>query len=71
MHEEFRTILYSIGDGVLTVDINGRIKNMNNTAEKLTGWNEQDAKNKLFEEVFKIINEETRNIVENPVKKSI
>ena len=68
-HEEFRTILYSIGDGVLTVDINGRIKNMNNTAEKLTGWNEQDAKNKLFEEVFKIINEETRNIVENPVKK--
>ncbi|MCX6170334.1 MAG: PAS domain S-box protein [Ignavibacteriales bacterium] len=68
-HEEFKTILYSIGDGVITTDIGGRIKQMNHTAEELTGWNENDAKGKLFDEVFSIIDDVTRNKVENPITK--
>ncbi|OFX83809.1 MAG: hypothetical protein A2X00_09990 [Bacteroidetes bacterium GWE2_32_14] len=67
--EEFRATLYSIGDGVITTDKKGLIKQMNGIAENLTGWNEKDAKGKKMEDVFQIINEETRNIVENPVKK--
>lgn len=68
-HEEFRTILYSIGDGVITTDINGRIRQMNHTAAELTGWSEKDAEGKPFEEVFNIIDDVTRNKVENPITK--
>ncbi|MDP3359374.1 MAG: PAS domain S-box protein [Lutibacter sp.] len=69
VQEEFRTTLYSIGDGVISTDLSGRVKNMNDAAEKLTGWKETDAIGKDSTIVFKIINEETRSKVENPVKK--
>jgi hypothetical protein len=62
-------VAYSIGDAVITTGLNGLIKNMNLAAEKLAGWNESDAKGKKLEEVFHIINEETRLQVENPLKK--
>jgi len=67
--EEFKTTLYSIGDAVITTDMNGLVRNMNPVAEKLTGWIESEAKNKELEKIFQIINEETRNKVENPVHK--
>ncbi|MDH7605638.1 MAG: PAS domain S-box protein, partial [Melioribacter sp.] len=66
---ELRTTLYSIGDGVIAVDTNGLVTIMNAVAEKLTGWKEEEAKGKPLEEVFKIINEETRKSVENPVRR--
>ncbi len=66
--EEFKTTLYSIGDGVITTDKNGIVKQMNPLAEKLTGWSEADAKGKSLENVFNIINEQTRQGVVNPVK---
>jgi PAS domain S-box-containing protein len=65
----FRTTLYSIGDAVITTGITGCIKNMNPTAEELTGWQESKAIDKKLEEVLKIIDEETRNSIENPVEK--
>ena len=68
-HEEFRTILYSIGDGVITTDMEGNVKQMNPVAEELTGWNETEANGKRIEEIFKIITEVTRVKVENPVHK--
>lgn len=69
--EEFKTTLYSIGDGVITTDKHGLIKNINSIAEKLTGWSESDAINKPVAEVFKIVNEETFNLVDSPVDKVI
>jgi PAS domain S-box-containing protein len=66
-HEEFRTILYSVSDGVVTTDLNGRVKIMNHSAAKLTGWNEAEAKGKHVNEVFTIIREDTRAIVECPI----
>lgn len=66
---ELRTTLYSIGDGVIAVDVNGLVMIMNPIAEQQTGWKEEDAKGKPLEEVFKIINEETRKSVENPVRR--
>ena len=68
-HEEFKIILYSIGDGVITTDTNGCVKRMNSVAEQLTGWKEEDASGKKIEEVFRIINEESRLKVENPIFK--
>ena len=67
--EEFKTTLYSIGDAVITTDMNGLIRNMNPVAEKLTGWNENEARGTELEKIFQIVNEETGNKVENPVHK--
>ncbi|MBP7497962.1 MAG: PAS domain S-box protein, partial [Bacteroidales bacterium] len=67
--EEFKTILYSIGDAVITNDKNGKIKLMNKIAEELTGWKENEAKDKPLEEIFRIINEDSRQKVENPVQR--
>lgn len=67
----FRTSLYSIGDAVITTDQQGRIMHMNPVAEELTEWKEIEAKGKKIEEVFRIINEETRLPAENPVEKII
>ena len=66
--EEFRTTLYSIGDAVITTDDAGRIRQMNPVAEQLTGWPETEARDQPLDAVFRIVNEETRAIVENPVQ---
>ncbi|PJA97293.1 MAG: hypothetical protein CO129_02120, partial [Ignavibacteriales bacterium CG_4_9_14_3_um_filter_34_10] len=66
---KFKTILYSIGDALIITDQFGMIKNINPVSENLTGWQESEAKGKTIEEVFRIINEQTRNKVENPVEK--
>ena len=65
--EEFRTILYSIGEAVITTDTKGLVKQMNRVAERLTGWLEAEAQGRPNEEVFYILNEETRSPAENPV----
>ena len=65
------TTLRSIGDAVIACDAHGRIALMNKVAEDLTGWREAEAKGKTLPEVFAIINEESRQTVENPVEKVI
>lgn len=65
--EEYKTTLNSIGDAVITTDIKGAVNYMNEQAEILTGWNISEAKNLPIEKVFNIINEEGREVVENPV----
>jgi PAS domain S-box-containing protein len=65
--ERFRTTLYSIGDAVISADAQGNVLQMNHVAEALTGWSEAEAKGQPTVEVFKIVNEETRAEVENPV----
>jgi len=67
--EFFRTTLYSIGDGVITTDTNGCLRQMNPVAEKLTGWTEAEARGKRLEEIFNIVNEDTRQQVEIPVRR--
>jgi PAS domain S-box-containing protein len=61
--------LASIGDGVMVTDMQGRITFLNEVAEKLTGWSCGEAMQRSCGEVFKIINEESRNAVESPVDK--
>ncbi len=64
-----RAVLYSIGDAVITCDEAGRVTLLNPVAESLTGWTEAEARGKPLDEVFRIINEETRQPVENPVQR--
>ncbi len=67
--EEFRTTLYGIGDGVISTDAMGRVRHINPVAERLTGWPEAEAQGKPLDEVFRIVNEETRAVVENPAER--
>jgi len=67
--ESLAATLYSIGDAVLACDERGRITRINPVAERLTGWPEREAVGRPLEEVFNIINEETRAPVSNPVVK--
>ncbi len=59
--------LASIGDCVIVTDKIGRISFMNGVAEKLTGWTFNEARLRPISDVFKIVNEFTRDPVENPV----
>ncbi|RYX95087.1 PAS domain S-box protein, partial [bacterium] len=63
------TTLKSIGDAVIATDKDGNVKFMNHIAENLTGWTQEEAKGKQLNEVFVIVNEYTRDTVENPVEK--
>ena len=65
--EEFRATLYSIGDAVITTDIEGSIIYMNPVAQNLTGWDEKETRGRQLESVFKVIHETSRKPVENPV----
>lgn len=53
--EERRTLLYSIGDGVITTDTQGRVREMNPVAADLTGWTEGEARGRRLEEVFRVV----------------
>jgi PAS domain S-box-containing protein len=61
--------LRSIGDGVISVDPDGRVVALNKKAEELTGWPEQDAVGLPLEDVFHIVRQKTRERCENPVQK--
>jgi PAS domain S-box-containing protein len=67
--ELLHTTLRSIGDAVITTDPQGRITLMNAVAERLTGWTEAEAKGRSISEIFHIVNETTRAIVENPIQR--
>src|SRR5262249_60913337 len=64
-------VLSSIGDGVITADAHGRVTFINPVAETLTGWSNDDTTGRPLEEVFRIVNEETRAPVENHALRAI
>ena len=61
--------LASIGDGVIVTDAQGRVTFLNGEAERLTGWSSQEASGQSLPAVFRIVNANTRQPVENPVEK--
>jgi PAS domain S-box-containing protein len=68
-HERLRVTLSSIGDAVIVTDANGHVVSMNPVAEAMTGWKEEHARDKPLEQVFRIVNEDTRQTVEDPCAK--
>ena len=67
--ERLAVTLRSIGDGVITTDLEGSIVLVNKVAEKLTGWLQEQAVGKPLLDVFNIINEKTGETSKNPVEK--
>src|SRR5262245_677910 len=62
----FRVTLGSIGDAVIASDPDGRITYMNTPAQALTGWAADETQGRGLADVFQIVNEKTREAVENP-----
>jgi len=67
--EWFQVTLSSIGDAVITTDIQAKVTYLNPVAEALTGWSTAEAVGQPLESVFNIVNEDTRLPVESPVKR--
>lgn len=65
--EWFRVTLSSIGDAVITTDLESKVTFLNPVAEMMTGWSDEQARRVPLEQVFTIIHEETRERVENPI----
>src|SRR5690625_1648009 len=66
-----RVTLASIGDAIITTDTRGRITFINQTAASLTGWIPTKAVGLLLERVFKIVNQESRRVVESPTVQAL
>jgi PAS domain S-box-containing protein len=60
-------MLGSIGDAVLATDTQGRVTFVNPVGEKVLGYTHSELIGRQLEEVFRIVNEETRRPAENPV----
>jgi PAS domain S-box-containing protein len=69
--EVFRVTLRSIGDAVITTDIEARITYINGVGESLTGWSHAEALGQPLENVFRIVNEVTRQPVANPAMRAL
>ena len=67
-HQRLLVTLESIGDGVITADAGGQVEFLNPVAERLTGWSQAQAKGKPLTEVFHLIDEETRELIDDPVR---
>ncbi len=65
--ERLNVTLRSIGDGVITTDLDEKVVLINKITEKLTGWSLQEAIGQPVSDVFNIINEQTGKRCENPI----
>ena len=66
--ERLRVSLRSIGDAVITTDIDGNITLMNVLAEQITGWTLDEAQGKPLEKIFHIVKEQTHERIASPVE---
>ena len=69
--ERAQMMLNSIGDAVLSIDLEGRITYLNAVAEKITGWRREEAAGKDVDDVFVIIDGSTRKPCLNPLKTAL
>jgi len=65
--ELLRVTLASIGDAVITTDLQAAVTWLNPVAERLTGWSIDEALGQDVLTVFKIVDEGTRELTDNPV----
>ncbi len=69
--ERLRTTLQSIGDGGIVTDGAGGLGSLKAVAERLTGWDAPAATGQPLDTVFRIVNEDTREPVDNPALRAL
>jgi PAS domain S-box-containing protein len=63
--------LSSIGDAVLATDREGCVTFLNPVAETLAGWSRKEARGRHASEILKLVDEGTREPVENPLARAL
>jgi two-component system cell cycle sensor histidine kinase/response regulator CckA len=63
--ERLTVTLRSIGDGVITTDLNGNVVLVNEVAERLTGWTHEEAAGRPLDAVLRNLDPETRDRCDN------
>ncbi len=74
LHEErerARITLNSIGDAVVSTDFRGRVTFLNAIAEHMTGWTLQRATGQALDEVFPLLDSQTRDRIACPAVQAI
>ena len=69
--ERLMVTLRSIGDGVIATDADGHVQLVNRAAEKLTGWTQGEAAGRGLDEVFQLLDTETRRSLGTDVLRSL
>jgi len=69
--ERAQVTLQSIGDAVISTDAEGRIEYINPVAESLTAWNLAEARGQPIGAVLKLVNELTREPMENSLSAAL
>ncbi len=69
--ERAQVTLNSIGDAVLSTDLQGKLTYLNLVAEAMTGWSREEALGRPLAEVFHIIDGRTREPAANPAQCAI
>jgi len=69
--EKLAVTLNSIGDAVIATDADARVTRLNPVAEQLTGWLQAEATGRSVDEVFHIVNQETRQPAKTPVMETL
>ncbi|BBP02089.1 GGDEF domain-containing response regulator [Sulfuriferula nivalis] len=69
--ERAQVTLNSIGDAVISTDINGNITYLNMVAEHMTGWSQNEAVGQPFTKVFQLIDGLTREPLPNPMDSAV
>jgi len=69
--EKLAVTLNSIGDAVMATDAAGNVTLLNPLAEHLTGWTLAEAAGRPVEEIFRIVNQDTRRPAAIPVRKTL
>lgn len=69
--ERAQVTLNSIGDGVLTTNLAGKVSYLNRVAEVMTGWSLNDALGLPVEEVFRLVEAETRKAPVDPISRAL
>jgi PAS domain S-box-containing protein len=67
----YKNVTPTISDAVIVTDSEGRITSLNNEAERLTGWKSSDVAGNPLSDVFRIVNEQTRQPAESPVERAL
>src|SRR5690606_12640915 len=61
LQEQYKTMLYSIGDAVIVTNELGIVQNVNGIAEELIGCTEAKAKHKYIDDLFTITQEQNNS----------
>jgi diguanylate cyclase (GGDEF)-like protein/PAS domain S-box-containing protein len=69
--ERAQVTLNSIGDAVLTTNLPGNVTYLNQVAEAMTGWSQENALGRPLSEIFKIVDGATRQAAPNPAQRAI